>query len=175
MRRFVLAVVLPLLTLACASQPQPQPLRGSYAVVLDPAFTPRESVQISPLLHQRVHRALEHRLQLASSVDAADTVVVLEPSDRPGYVRYQIRRGGTEVTSYAAIGPIAKSTKLSVADELQLQRQNERKRANIDYHSSDEFMRRVSGPKMDHDLHLALGRAAGRVVNQIVKDLTNES
>lgn len=162
MRRFAAAVALPLLLLACASQP-PQKLSGRYAVVVDPALAPQETVQVSPLLHQRVQLALQHRLELAPTVAEAETVILLEPSDKPGTVRYQIRRGDSVVTSYAQIGPIAKSQELSFAEQRAPRHQEGLPTSDI--------VQRRSGPKMDQDLQRALGPVAARIVNQIVHDL----
>jgi hypothetical protein len=99
MRKLVIAAFLPLLLVGCASRPNQ--IRGDYAIVLDPALDPRESVGDLPTLHHLVRAALTKRLQIARTVADADAVILLKPGETPGQLVYEIRRGETLVASSA--------------------------------------------------------------------------
>lgn len=99
MRKLIVAAFLPLLLIGCASRPNQ--VRGDYAIVLDPALDPRDTVGDLPTLHHLVSAALTKRLQLARTIADADAVILLKPGDTPGQLVYEIRRGETLVVSSA--------------------------------------------------------------------------
>jgi hypothetical protein len=92
MRRFGMALVLPLLLLACSSTPK---VTGRYAVEVDTSDQTRGWTESRvPAIQDAVKTALAERVTLVDAAAAADAVIVLRPGPFNS-ISYDILRGKT--------------------------------------------------------------------------------
>ena len=170
MRRFAFAAILPLLVIACASQPQRTPqVSGRYAVVLGPGLTNERMQYGAPLLHQSVYDMLKWQLPIAPSIAEADAVITLKAGREPHRFEYEISRGGRVVSSSAPIPVMVIGNQLS-ASEVQLeQRRIERSATQAGSSNSDMILRHRLGPTQ----YKAHSSASQRIARAIVRDLTS--
>ena len=179
MRRFGIAVLVPLLLAACASQP-PQTaghdhVSGKYAIVLDPELDRRQSVHGVQLLHYSVRAALQQRLKLADSPATADAVILLKPGTTPDRLQYDILRGGRTISRSARIPMIVPGSERSIGEQLEAQRNREYARGdhNIKITRRDPTTYRPSAPRVSHESAQieAVFRAGNLIADEIVRDL----
>ena len=123
MRRALFAVLLPLLVVACASQPKK--LSGRYALEVDPWLASYQSPYRSNL-HERVTASLQQRLNLAASASDADAVIVLKRGATDADLAYEIRRRGAVVVSTQPTNAfIGRGDTRSIAENLEWQRRQD--------------------------------------------------
>jgi hypothetical protein len=92
MRRFAVALVLPLLLVACTSTPR---VTGRYAVEVDTSEQTRGWTESGiPAIQDAVKTALAERVALVDAAAAADAVIVLRPGPFNS-ISYEILRGNS--------------------------------------------------------------------------------
>jgi hypothetical protein len=123
MKRLVRTALLPLLVIACASQPKK--IDGRYAIVLHPELAARDSVRGTPLLHHAVQQSLQTRLVIAPSLAEADAVILLSPGRTPNQLEYEIRRNETVTGASAAMKPVRPGADRTIGQQLEDQRRTE--------------------------------------------------
>ncbi|HYC91156.1 MAG TPA: hypothetical protein VEO54_18195 [Thermoanaerobaculia bacterium] len=169
MRRFAFAAILPLLVIACASQPQrTQKVSGRYAIVLAPGLPDERMQHGAPLLHQSVYDMLKWQLPLAPSVAEADAVITLKAGREPHLFEYEISRGGKVVSSSAPIPVMVIGNQLSISEQQLQQRRTESSMSQAGSANSDLILRHRLGPTQ----YRAHSSATQRIARAIVNDLT---
>lgn len=171
MRRFVLAASLPLLLLACASQPK---LTGKYAIDASPALQSGRAAYDVGHIYEPLKAALGQRITLIDSIEEADAVIVLRPGPAHGTLSYDIVRGRN--IAHSRVTPsqtlVRPGELQTLGERLEHQRSNEAVRENRTFIVQRQ---RVSSP-LQHveEEQERLTRplsTANRIADQIVKDL----
>jgi hypothetical protein len=169
MRRFAFAAVLPLLVVACASQPPRTPkVSGRYAIVLAPGLSNERMQYGAPLLHQSVYDMLRWQLPIAPSIAEADAVITLKAGREPNRFEYEISRGGKVVSSSAPIPVMVIGNQLSISEQQLEQRRTESSMSHAGSSNSDMILRHRLGPTQ----YRAHSTATQRIAREIVRDLT---
>ncbi len=167
MRRQIFALLLPLLVVACASQPQK--LSGRYAIEVDPWLASHNAQGRN--VHERVIASLRQSLNLSPSAADADALIVLKRGATDGDLAYEIRRDGQVVVSTQPTNAfITRGDTRSVAENLEWQRRQDAARFGDPTHRYPEnFRPSTENPDMARlDAYRSQAR---RIAEMIVYDL----
>jgi hypothetical protein len=168
MRRQIFALLLPLLVVACASQPKK--LSGRYAIEVDPELASHYS-SYGTSLHERVTESLGQRLNLTANAADADAVIVLKRGNTYGYLAYEIRRGGDVVVSTQPSTLIVRGDTRSVAENLEWQRRQDAARFGDPVRRYPDTFRPTTAANYDMALLEAYRSQARHIAEMIVYDL----
>ena len=171
MRKFVLAASLPLLLLACASQPK---LTGKYAIDADPALRSGRAAYDVNLIYQPLVAALGQRIQLIESIEDADAVIVLRPGPAHGTLSYDIVRGSdlalSRVTAAKAL--VRDGDLQTLGERLDRQRWTEYATGN---HTivvrREQIPRALPNAEVEAERRTRPLSTANRIADQIVREL----
>ncbi|HYC91157.1 MAG TPA: hypothetical protein VEO54_18200 [Thermoanaerobaculia bacterium] len=173
MRKLILAAFLPLLVLACASQP-PKKLTGRYAIDADLALKSGRAAYDLALIHDPLVEALRRRIYLIGNVDEADAVIVLRPGPAHGTLTYDIIRGSDLAASRvtAAQTLVRHGDIQTLGEKLDRQRWNEYASGNRTIVvKREQIGRAIPNAELEDERKTRPLATANRIADQIVRDL----
>ena len=167
MRRQILALLLPLVVVACASQPKK--LTGRYAIELDPWLASHPTPYANSL-HERIAATLQERLTLAPSAADADAVIVLKRGRTNADLVYEIRRGNEVVVSTQP-SMLLRGDRRSVAENLEWERRQDAARFGDPLRRYPDTFRPTTAANYDMAMLEAYRSQARHIADMIVYDL----